>query len=37
MNGHGIGLENLQSQLKHLFGERFQLVINDNIAESNLA
>ena len=23
MNGHGIGLENLQSQLKHLFGENF--------------
>ena len=34
MNGHGIGLENLQSQLKHLFGERFRLVIDDNIAES---
>lgn len=33
MNGHGIGLENLQSQLKHLFGERFQLVIDDNIPE----
>ncbi len=33
MNGHGIGLENLQSQLNYLFGERFQLVINDNIPE----
>ena len=31
LNGHGIGLENLQSQLNHLFGERSQLVINDNI------
>ena len=31
-NGHGIGLENLKSQLKHLFGERFQLVIHDKIA-----
>ena len=31
LNGHGIGLENLQSQLNHLFRERFQLVINDNI------
>ena len=34
MNGHGIGLENLESQLKHLFEERFRLVIDNNIAES---
>src|SRR5688572_20956372 len=33
INGHGIGLENLQSQLTHLFGERFQLAIEDDIPE----
>src|SRR5688572_26720241 len=33
MKGHGIGLENLQSQLNFLFGEKFQLIINDNNPE----
>lgn len=32
-NGHGIGLENLQSQLKHLYDERFQLLIQDDNPE----
>jgi sensor histidine kinase YesM len=32
VNGHGIGMENLERQLKHLFGERFQLVIDDKIS-----
>jgi sensor histidine kinase YesM len=33
INGHGIGMENLHSQLKHLFGERFQLKIEDDVPE----
>jgi two-component system LytT family sensor kinase len=27
-NGHGIGLDNLSKQLKHLYGEKFRLEIN---------
>src|SRR5688572_5853 len=34
MNGHGIGLQNLQSQLKHLYEERFNLAIDDNTPEA---
>lgn len=29
-NGHGIGLENLRSQLKHLYAEKFQLTIHSD-------
>lgn len=32
-NGHGIGLENLQSQLKHLYDEKFNLQIHDDHPE----
>ena len=33
INGHGIGMENLRSQLNHLFGERFELKIEDDVPE----
>lgn len=32
-NGHGIGLENLSGQLRHLYHERFQLLIEDDNPE----
>jgi sensor histidine kinase YesM len=33
-NGHGIGLDNLSNQLKHLYGNRFQLAINEDNADT---
>jgi len=32
-NGHGIGLENLRSQLEHLYGKKFELLMDDNNLE----
>jgi LytS/YehU family sensor histidine kinase len=32
-NGHGIGLENLSNQLKHLYGDKFQLLLNTDQAD----
>jgi LytS/YehU family sensor histidine kinase len=33
-NGYGIGLDNLSNQLKHLYGNRFQLSIKDDDADA---